>query len=64
MHSVVTYLVGIFDNDYNSLVKYVTVNSDSNEKVENWCTQESWSGHTYMIVDTYDFALKMPDKII
>lgn len=64
MDNTLTYLVGIFDNDYNALVKYMTVNSESEKKVQEWCREESWSGHSYMITDTYDFAIKMPDKIL
>ena len=56
-----TFLIAVFDNNYNALVKRLTVNSKDIDNVRSWCQEQSWSGETYMIEDEYNFLLKCAD---
>lgn len=55
------YHIGIFDNDYNSLVKKVTINSDAVHKVTEYCKEHSWTGESYVLLETYTTAFYKAD---
>lgn len=59
-----TFLIAVFDNDYNALIERYTVNAEDKETVQSWCQEQSWSGHSYMVEDEYDFLIKNPQKTL
>lgn len=38
-----------FDNDYNAFCGYVYINAHNKSDAEQWCRENTWSGHSYMI---------------
>ena len=55
------YEIGIFDNDYNSLVKRITINSDTDNKVAAYCKEHSWTGESYVLLEMYTTAFYKAD---
>lgn len=56
-----SFEVGIFDNDYNSLIERIVVNAKDEGTVRTWCDEQSWTGESYMFVVEYDWVCSSPD---
>ena len=40
--------VSEFDNDYNAFCGYVYIKAHTKSDAEQWCRDNTWSGHTYI----------------
>jgi hypothetical protein len=59
-----TFEVGIFDNDYRSLISRITVNAKDKDTVRTWCDEQSWTGESYVCCEEYSWVSSSPDILI
>jgi hypothetical protein len=48
------YVIGVFDNDYNCLVEKVRIDREDESSALQYCRENSWSGHSYVILESFE----------
>lgn len=58
-----SFIVGEVDNDYNVMIGKFIINSCDRGLLNTWCEDNSWSGHSYVVIDEIDDFLCNTPKV-
>ena len=51
------FQISEFDNDYNAFCGYVYIKAHNKSDAEQWCKQNTWTGHTYTVNEHVSYSV-------